>query len=101
MESRETFQNRLKVELGAFGEKVDALKKRAEVAESSAHAQLKPQLDEATKKLAHARERFTELAASTGDAWEKLSEGVHKSWDEMKIAFEKAAHAFDEHSKKP
>ena len=99
METRETLQGRLKAELGDFGDKVEALKKRAESAEKSAHAQIKPQLDEATSKLAHAKERFTELAASTGDAWESLREGVHKSWDEMKHAFEKASHAFDEHAK--
>ena len=74
---------------------------KAEKAEASAHAQLKPQLDEATSKLAHAKDRLSELAGSTGDAWEQLREGVHKSWDEMKIAFDKASHAFDEHSKKP
>ena len=101
METRETLQSRLKVELGDFGAKVDALKQRAEKAEKSAVAQIKPQLDEASSKLAHAKERLTELAASSGDAWESLREGVHKSWDEMKHAFEKASQAFDEHAKKP
>lgn len=101
METRETFQDRLKVELGDFGTKVEALKQQAQKVEKSAHAQIKPQLDEASNKLAHAKERFAELAASTGDAWESLREGVHKSWDEMRHAFEKASHAFDEHSKKP
>lgn len=101
METRETFQNRLKVELGDFGDKVEALKLRAEKAEQSAHAQFKPQLDDAASKLAHAKDRFAELAASTPEAWEKLRDGVHKSWDEMKSAFEKAAHAFDSHTKKP
>ena len=100
METREKFQNRLKVELGAFGHKVDALKQKAQEAESTVQSRFKPYMEELTTKLHQAKERVTEIAGSTDDAWEKLREGAQKSWDDLKVAFEAAAHAFEEHGKR-
>ena len=96
MDTRQTFHDRFKVELGEWGSKVDALRDQAAKAEANAQAKVKPHVEQLQTRLEHARERLTEIAGSTDEAWDKLREGFEKSWLDLKTAFDAASKVFEE-----
>ena len=96
MDTRQTFHDRFKVELGEWGSKVEALKDQAAKAEATAQAKVKPQLEQVQTRLEHAKERLTEIAGSTDEAWGKLREGFEKSWLDLKTAFDAASKVFED-----
>jgi hypothetical protein len=100
MDTRQTFHDRFKVELGEWGSKVEALKEQAAKAESDAQAKVKPHVEQVQTRLEHARDRLTEIAGSTDEAWGKLREGFEKSWLDLKTAFDAASKVFEDGSKK-
>lgn len=99
MDTREKFHDRFKVELGEWGSKVEALKAQALKTEETAQAKMKPAVEHVQTRLDHARERLTEIAGSTDEAWGVLREGFEKSWLDLKTAFDSASKVFDDHKK--
>jgi len=84
--------SRLQYELGLWGAKLNELLAKADVASQEATIDARKHLEEATDKLAAAREKLEEAKGTGEDKWEEFKTGLERSWRELERAFHKLAH---------
>ena len=91
---KQAYVDKIEPQLKDCGEKIEELKGKAVHVQAEARAKHEQHVEEALKKLEHARVKLNELKNSSGEAWHELKVGVDKAWDDFRQAFENAAAKF-------
>ena len=94
MEKREEYQGKMEAQLGEWGKEIDKLQAKADQAKEDAKQGYLDQVKDLRAKQAAMKAKLHELKTANEGAWGYLKEGVDKSWNETKDAFNKAADRF-------
>jgi hypothetical protein len=94
MEKREEYQGKMEAQLGEWGKEIDKLQAKADQAKEDAKQGYLDQVKDLRAKQAAMKAKLHELKTANEGAWGDLKEGVDKSWNETKDAFNKAADRF-------
>lgn len=89
-QTKAEFEGMLEDRLEKLEEEIRELKMKAEKLTETAKSEWNEKVAELDAKQKAARDKFDEVAKSTGEAWEKLEEGAKKAWDELEEAVRKA-----------
>jgi hypothetical protein len=91
----DTYRGAMTEKLDELGPRVEALNQRAVGMSAQARANWKVQVANLESRRAELALRLEEIQGSSGEAWKDIKEGLDKAWDELELAFEKAATRFD------
>jgi hypothetical protein len=83
MESKATYERRIKAQLTRWKTTINSLTAKIEQAEGGARAKLHEQLDRLHDKGARATKLLENISATSQDAWEEIKSGVEKGWREI------------------
>lgn len=89
MESKATYQKRIKSQLAKWKTAIDGLKTKVEQAEVDAKAKLEDQLERLHDKRARAEKLLKEISATSQDVWEQIKSDVEEGWTELSRASKK------------
>ena len=94
MGRKEDYIAGLNDQLKILGARIDEFTEKAEHEALAHKTRLLREIAEFNVKRLDAQLKLRQLAETTGDAWEKLEDGMDKAWSEMKEAFHKIAERF-------
>jgi uncharacterized coiled-coil DUF342 family protein len=90
METRELYRQKYEAQLHEWSAKIEALGAHADKLTADAKIEAKPHLDALHAKLAAAKAKLHEIAATTDDKWDEVKKSADHTWDEVKGAVEGA-----------
>ena len=88
MNERESYAQKLQIQLDEFSAEIDRLKARADKAEEPWPQQ---QVEMLQEKHRQAREKLSELKDAGDDAWEDMKEGITTAWHAVGNALKTAS----------
>jgi phage host-nuclease inhibitor protein Gam len=94
MEKREEYQGKMEAQFGEWGKEIDKLQAKADKAAADTKQGYLDQIKDLRAKQAAMQAKLQELKTANEGAWGDLKEGLDKSWNETKDAFNKAADRF-------
>lgn len=94
MEKKELYREKIESQFKEWKAKIDMLEGRASTLTSEAKSTLNKEIEELRNKKSVVKKKWSELQRSGEDTWDKMKDGVEKSADELKKAFEKVVARF-------
>ena len=98
---RKAYEEKLDAQLKEWSAQIALLKAKADNAKADAKIEYYKTIDVLKHKQDEARTKLQELKTTGDEAWENLKPGTAKAWDEVKIAFRRAAAKFKMVQKEP
>src|SRR5579862_7545571 len=86
--TRETLTEKLKVQMGEWNAKLDALKAKAGNAEAHAKADLHKAVEELSRLQDSAKQELDKLTSASAEAWKDVKHGVEGAWNAVSSAIE-------------
>lgn len=90
MEDKQSYLDKLALQLQKWDDELDALKLKAESAKAEARVELQEQITELREKKAAAQSKLKSLQEAGDEAWDEIKAGAEKSWTEIRGAFDRA-----------
>jgi hypothetical protein len=84
------FSHKMKEELAKIQKELDRLSAKVDSSSGAARADAKAKLKVVRKKWAQAKKRLDRAESATESTWDDAKDGFRKSYDELKVSFEKA-----------
>lgn len=94
MITRDEFVRKMHDKLDQWNAEIDALKAKADKAETEARVEYHKQLDTLRSKRDDARSKLNELESAGENAWEDLKAGVEMAWESVSEAVRSATSRF-------
>jgi len=94
MSMKESYLQKLQVQLNQWSAKIDKLKAMADKADADARLEYYEQIDELRVKQAAANIKLRELTDASDDAWEDLKAGIESAWLSLGDSVKDAAARF-------
>lgn len=92
--TKQEFEQTLTKHLDRLRDEIREIQTRSVTLKEATIAKWGQAMDDLNAKQKVAREKFAELAKSTGDAWERLRHGTQHAWEELEQAVRKARSKF-------
>ena len=94
MGKREEYIDKLAVQLKGWGIEIDVLKARAEKETAVVRSAIFKEVGIMNKQMQQAQKKIKEINEMNGDAWEILTEGANKAWNDLSEAVHRAGKKF-------
>lgn len=94
MGKREDYIDKLAVQLKGWGIEIDVLKARAEKETAVVRSAILKEVEIVNKQMQQAQKKMKEINEKNGDAWEILTEGANKAWNDLSEAVHRAGVKF-------
>jgi regulator of protease activity HflC (stomatin/prohibitin superfamily) len=94
MGKREDYIDKLAVQLKGWGIEIDVLKARAEKETEVVRSAIFKEVEIMNKQMQQAQKKIKEINEKNGDAWEILTEGANKAWNDLSEAVHRAGEKF-------
>ena len=94
MNDKELYQQKKQAQLDEWKADVDKLKAKASGASADAQMELNKQIGVLESKIEEGKIKLAELAETSSDAWESVTDGIESAWDSMRSAFSEALDKF-------
>jgi len=95
-QTQDEYVDQVKSEITEVGQRLDALRAKAKALGEEARATLNDRVAELAKKQQALQDSLTDVADSTGDAWQELAQGMTQARKDMADALQKAEAEFKE-----
>lgn len=94
MGKREDYIDKLAVQLKGWGIEIDVLKARAEKETAVVRSAILKEVEIVNKQMQQAQKKMKEINEKNSDAWEILTEGANKAWNDLSEAVHRAGEKF-------
>ena len=94
MGKREDYVDKLAAQLKVWGAEIDVLKAKAEKETVEIRIAIHKEVAILNKKMQDAQKNLQEIKEKTGNAWESLTEGANKAWNDLREAVHQAGEKF-------
>ena len=94
MGKREDYIERLAAQLKLWSAEIEVLKAKAAKETVEVKIAIHKEVEILNKKMQDAQKKLQEIGKKTGDAWESLSEGTNKAWNDLREAMHQAGEKF-------
>jgi hypothetical protein len=95
-QTQDEYVDQVKSEITEVGQRLDALRAKAKALGEQARATWNDRVAELAKKQEALQDSLTDVADSTGDAWQELAQGMSQARKDMADALQKAEAEFNE-----
>jgi uncharacterized coiled-coil DUF342 family protein len=95
-QTQDEYVDQVKSEITEVGQRLDALRAKAKALGEQARATWNDRVAELAKKQQALQDSLTDVADSTGDAWQELAQGMSQARKDMADALQKAEAEFNE-----
>jgi len=89
-QQKDEYQKRVETKIKEYDQKINELKKKAEVLKEEKKAEFDKKIEELQKKRTSASKKLQNLKSASGKAWEDLKNGMDASMNELEHAFKRA-----------
>lgn len=96
MNDKEKYQGEMEAKLQEWGAKLDGLKAKADEVGEGAKGDIHDKIDALNAKKAELEVKLVELKSSGDDAWQSLTAGFQRAWNELSHSFEDAMSKFSQ-----
>ena len=94
MGKREDYIDKLAAQLKVWGAEIDLLKAKAAKETVEVRIAIHKEVEILNKKMQDVQKKIKEIQEKTGDAWESLTEGTSKAWNDLREAVHQAGEKF-------
>jgi hypothetical protein len=91
MNEKELYQQKKQAQLDEWQAEVDKLKAKAAEASADTQLEMKKDIEFLESKIDEGKNRLTEVADASEDAWKSMKDGMDSAWDSIKTSFSDAA----------